>query len=157
MKHSLNFASALGTLVVFTLWIPGAAYAAPPIDPCALLTPDQISSVLGVKAGPGKRFMIRFCKWIPASPSADKMKQVTLTLKDVQSFAYAKMPIGNGITKTEVSGIGDDAVYVISPHSATTLTVKKGNSVFDLLVTGFPDDQIKAKEKTLALDVIAKL
>jgi hypothetical protein len=45
-------------------------------------------------------------------------------------------------------------------NSAPELTVKKGNSVFQIRIQGFPRNQaspIEAKEKTLALDVLAKL
>ena len=66
------------------------------------------------------------------------------------------MPTGN-ITKTPVSGIGDDAVYGTTKGVATVLTVKKGDQVFVVRVIGFSEDETKAKEKTLALDVLSKL
>ena len=37
------------------------------------------------------------------------------------------------------------------------LVVKKGDTAFDLRVYGFPVDEIKAKEKTLAADILGKL
>jgi hypothetical protein len=37
------------------------------------------------------------------------------------------------------------------------LYVKKGSFFFKVRVLGFPAEQIKAKEKTLALDVLKKL
>jgi hypothetical protein len=67
------------------------------------------------------------------------------------------MPAGNGIVKTPSGGIGDDAVYGTSPGASTVLTVKKGEAVFVVHVTGFSENEIKTKEKTLALDVIARL
>jgi hypothetical protein len=71
-------------------------------------------------------------------------------------FNTAKMPV-QGITKTPVSGVGDDAVSVTTPGVGTGLIFRKGASAFDVRVYGFPLDEIKAKEKTLALDLIAKL
>jgi hypothetical protein len=50
---------------------------------------------------------------------------------------------------------GDDAVYVETSRAA--LYVKKGSFVFQIRVQRFPLEQIKAKERTLAQDVLAKL
>jgi hypothetical protein len=41
--------------------------------------------------------------------------------------------------------------------SGVSLYVKKGNSVFQIRVSGFPVEDSKAKEKSLAQDVVAKL
>jgi hypothetical protein len=71
-------------------------------------------------------------------------------------FNTAKTPI-KGITKTPVSGVGDDAIYATTPGLGTGLIFKKGASAFDVRVYGFAEDQIKAKEKVLAADIIAKL
>lgn len=77
-------------------------------------------------------------------------------LTPVDRFTNAKTPV-KGITKTPVSGVGDDAYYITTPGLGTGLNVKKGNSAFQIRVNGFPVDQTKAMEKTLALDVLAKL
>jgi hypothetical protein len=128
------------------------AYGAPPTSACSLLSPEQVSSVLGAKVGAGKALMAKVCIW-----SGTSGKKVTLNLINPQAFAYAKMPVGNGITKTEVRGIGEDAVYVSAQGAPTTLTVKKGDAAFTLIVSGFPDDLTKAKEKALALEVCSNL
>jgi hypothetical protein len=77
-----------------------------------------------------------------------------LTLVD--RFNNGKAPV-LGIPKTPLSGIGDDAYYVTTRGLGTGLDVKKGNCVFQIRVYGFPEDQIKAMEKTLAQDALAKL
>jgi hypothetical protein len=128
------------------------ACGAPPTNACSLLSPEQVSSALGVKVEAGKALMAKVCVW-PGAPG----KKVTLNLINPQAFAYAKMPVGNGIIKTEVSGIGEDAVYVSTHGAPTTLTVKKGDAAFTLVFFGFSDDLTKAKEKTLALEVCSKL
>jgi hypothetical protein len=128
------------------------AYGAPPTDACSLLSPEQVSSVLGVKVGAGKALMTKACIW-PGPPGT----KVTLNIIDPQKFAAAKMPVGNGIVKSDVSGIGDDAVYVSAGGIPTTLTVKKGTAAFTIIVSGFSDAQVKAKEKTLALEICSKL
>jgi hypothetical protein len=66
------------------------------------------------------------------------------------------MPM-QGITKTPVSGVGDDAISITTPGMGTGLTFRKGASALDVRVYGFPLDQIKAKEETLARGIIAKL
>lgn len=110
---------------------------------------------------PGKQVVPTMCGWSAATTPGTRAKKVTLTLKKPQEFAYLKMPVGNGITKTPVSGIGDEAVYGTTPGYATTLSVRKGDNVFVVQVWGFDlkkdDEQIKAKEKTLALEVLSKL
>jgi hypothetical protein len=63
-----------------------------------------------------------------------------------------------GIIKTPVSGIGDDAYYTTASGLGTNLSVRKGDVAFNIALHGdFPIDQIKAKEKTLALQILSKL
>jgi len=160
-KHSTAW--FIGVLFVLVAGTSRPAYCAPPSDPCSLLTQGQVSSVLGVQVGEGQRVATKLCEWsVPGAPGLN-VKKVTVTLQDAQSFAYAKMPVGHGITKITVSGIGDEAIYGTTPRFATTLTVKKGGFFFVVHVWGFPLDQTKAiddvqaKEKTLALQILSKL
>jgi hypothetical protein len=51
----------------------------------------------------------------------------------------------------------DDAFYITTPGIGTALMIKKGSSVIQMRVYGFPVDQIKEKEKTLAQDAVPKL
>jgi hypothetical protein len=81
---------------------------------------------------------------------------VTLSFWDPHGFAAMKAPLPN-VTKSSVSGIGDDAVYA-NVGGFTSLSVKKGGAVFLVKVYGVPDEgKQKQIEKTLAGDVIAKL
>jgi hypothetical protein len=89
---------------------------------------------------------------------------VDIALPTAQGFAYAKMPVGsNGITKVPISGIGDEAIFGTTPKFATTLAVKKGDFYIIVHVYGFPIDpgkpldEVQAKEKTLALEILSKL
>jgi len=160
MKWKLAVAAIWAAAFVFAASCAPVACAAPPTDACSLLTPAQVSAVLGLKVGAGTPLPgnSKPCHWGAAVVMAKGTKKgVMLTLQDPLAFTYAKMPAGHGIVKVPVSGIGDDAVYGTTPGYPTVLTVKKGNVVFVVHVNGFPDDQIKAKEKTLALDVVAKL
>jgi len=105
------------------------------------------------------------CTWYEPGKNGLVAKRVSLiilgtigSLTPVERFNNAKTPI-RGITKTTVSGVGDDAFYMVS-QLRVTLHVKKGNSVFEMLVGGFPEgqvEQVKTMEKTLAQEVVAKL
>ena len=157
MNPMSKLAIAITTLAMFILASGRAASAAPPPKACSLLTPAQVSAVLGVSVGPGQALSpsdTKLCHW---GEAVGKKKGVMITLQNPLAFTYAKMPAGHGITKVPVSGIGDDAVYGTTPGYPTVLTVKKGDVVFVVHVKGFPDDQIKAMEKTLALEVLKKL
>jgi hypothetical protein len=127
-----------------------------------------VSAVLGVSVAAGQRVMPKspaICGWeVPSETSPDR-KRVVLSiytqigsLTPIDRFNNAKKPIAvKGVTKEPVSGVGDDAVSVTTSGFGTDLIFKKGASAFDVRVYGFPLDQVKAREKTLALDIIAKL
>lgn len=147
----------LGVLFVFAACGSRAAYAAPPTDACSLLTPAQVSAALGisVKSGHSAPSDTTVCDW-PLASLAKMMskgaKEVEVKILDSQSWAL----IAPAASAAPLKGIGDYAVY-LGDDDLMTLYVKQGNSEFSVNVHGFPLDQIKAKEKTLALDVLAKL
>jgi len=147
-------------------------------DACSLLTQTQVSSVLGVSVGVGQHPSDEMhvsppnpaidrlaCTWYEAGKNSFAAKRVSLnilgtmgSLTPVQRFNIAKTPV-HGITKTTVTGVGDDAVYMVS-QLRVSLHVKKGNSVFEMMVDGFSAkqiEQVKTMEKTLAQDAVAKL
>jgi hypothetical protein len=137
-----------------------SAKAAPPTDACSLLTQAQVSSALGTSVGAGQQLgASSLCGW-------GKMggKRVVLSIytqmgsmTPIERYNNAKNTPVKGIIKTPVSGIGDDALYMTTPGLGTGLFFRKGSAAFDLRVYGFPLDQIKEKEKPLALDIIGKL
>lgn len=145
---------------------PRAAFAAPPRDACSMLTPAQVGAALGVSVGVGEKILpnsTSMCGWEVPGEKGMGRKRVVLniyaqigSLTPVQRFNTAKTPV-KGITKVPVSGVGDDAILVTTPGFGTGLIFRKGSLAFDLRVYGFPLDQIKAKEETLASDVLAKL
>jgi hypothetical protein len=137
------------------------AHAAP--QPCSLLTQAQVSAAVGIALSPGKESGTLDCQWSePGKTFTGKGVLIHVlgpvgSLTPAQRFNTIKMPVPiKGLTKTPVSGIGDDAVYVTT-SGHTELTVKKGDSVFQVRVYGLPDEEAKAKEKTLAQDALAKL
>lgn len=133
-------------------------------DACSLLSQARVSELLGVKVGPGEHASEtpigrRTCSWSQPSPG---VKQLLLDvfgtigrLTPVERFQNAKRPI-TGITKTPVSGIGDDAFLMVS-GAGFNLYVKKGDSVIQIKVNGFPQEDAVRIEKILAGEAISKL
>jgi hypothetical protein len=159
---------AVAAFLFVALGSARVAHAAPPTDSCSLLTPAQVSSALSVAVGIGKQEGQLDCEWDQPGWTMVRGVRVLLhilgpvgNLTPVERFNTIKMPLPvAGITKTPLSGVGDDAVYVSRASSAPELTVKKGNTVFQISIQGLPRNQInqiEAKEKALAQDVLAKL
>lgn len=158
----MKFRFRLGLIgaVFFLLAIGGVGttYAAPPKDACSLLTSAQVSSVLGFSAKPGRVISTdtTVCDWPVASLSkmmSKDTKEIEVKILDADSWAMIA-PAASGAA--QVKGIGDIAAY-LGPPTLMTLYVKKGTTEFDVNVHGFPLDQVKAKEKTLAQEIVAKL
>lgn len=163
MRSKLGFASiAVCTLILSAVSATPLA-AAPPADACSLLTQAQVDGALGISAGSGQHIAngAPLCGW---GKTGFGGKRVVLSIytrmgsrTPVDRFNAAKNAPVKGVTKTPVSGVGDDAVFVTTPGFGTGLLFRKGSSAFELRVYGFPLDQIQAKEKTLALNVIGKI
>ncbi|MHB8753738.1 MAG: hypothetical protein ACYC92_02090 [Candidatus Acidiferrales bacterium] len=165
MKPKSTAKAIFGAICMFVLCCAQAAYAEPPTDACSLLTAAQVSTALEVPAA-SKSLGSKVCMWVqtgvkPGSPRR-RVDLVMLIMQGyTQGYAFAKMP--NAPTSaTHVSGLGDDAYYLSMTSGRTMeLRVKKGTVAFGIRVqrsgTPFTPDQIKAKEKTLAQDALAKM
>jgi hypothetical protein len=125
-----------------------------------------VTAVLGVPVAAGEKIVPgsgALCGWeIPGDKGVNR-KRVVLSiytplggLTSIERFNNAKTPVP-GITKEPVSGVGDEALFAMTPGLGTGLIFRKGERAFDMRVYGFPKDQIKAKEKELADCVIQKL
>jgi hypothetical protein len=151
--------------IIVAIFVVGAA-TAPPVsaastrDACSLLTQAQISAELGVPVEAGEHVVASapgLCGWAPPGGPTINGRKVVLSLKTTEAFNIGKTPI-KGIIKTPVSGIGDDAYYTTASGLGTNLSVRKGDVAFNIALHGdFPVDRIKAKEKTLALQILSKL
>lgn|SRR6185437_2604129 len=146
-------AGVSSAFLVFTLSSLQIADAAPPTDACALVTPAQVSAALGVTVGAGEHVVPSSTTLCGFGSDTAKKRVVTAIIK-VTMFTNEKTPF-KGITKESASGIGDEAHYITTPGFGTGLSVRKGNFAFKVRVYGFPLDQIKAKEKTLALNALS--
>jgi len=135
------------------------AATSPSPDPCSLLTQKQVSAVLAMNVEVGKHVASTVCAWgVPGQPFGIGGKKATLHFITQQAWEYANVPVpGKTITKSQVSGVGDQAVFGTTSGRLATLTVKKGNVFFVVQIYGFPIEQLQEKEKALALQVLTKL
>ena len=157
----------LALAAFFFLFVSGTTHAAPK-DACSLLTKVQVSEALGVAVGAPEQHDEFNCEWSEPNKNDLQAKKVLLhivgpagPLTVEEQFNAIKAPtLSNRITKTPVSGLGDEALYGIVGVSPPELTVRKGKFVFQISIHGLPRNQIneiEAKEKALAQDVLAKL
>jgi hypothetical protein len=148
-------------LCTLSIFSSREAYAAPPSDPCSLLTKAQVSAVLVMDVEAAQHVAPTLCQWsAPNQPNSINAKKVVLTISNERAFGYAKTPVVSSVKTLPASGICDDAVYAVTTGVAaglgTSLNVKKDNSY--IVVHGF-SDQTKAMdmEKTLVTQVCLKL
>jgi hypothetical protein len=132
-------------------------------DACSLLTEDQVSAALEVKAGAGQHITpssTKTCLWSEQSANRDH-RGVTLSFSAPASFDVGKQ-ISNPKAES-VSGVGDGAYYEFMGKEDPGLVVKKGSTVFMIRVLNSVNlkamsiDARKAKELELAKLAAAKL
>lgn len=128
--------------------------AATPTDACPLLTPQQVGDAVGAKMGEGVYVTPEFkktCTW--TAPGII----VTLYLESTAMFQAGK---GAALPSkvTPVSGLGDDAYYLIVGDMAS-LFVKNGSAAFKVTVysSKLPLEKRQKMEETLARQVLTKL
>ena len=136
------------------------AHAAPS-DACAVLTQAQVGAALGAPVEAGKPITPtdhKVCSW-----AGGKAGFVTLMLQTADQFDRARQQaqttaIGRAIPVTQVSGLGDGAMFV-GLGDNVSLVVKKGAASFKVTVYkhGVPVDDKRAAEKTLAANALARL
>ena len=130
------------------------ARAQAPADPCSPVSPAQVSSALGETVGPAQKSNSETCTWIADKPAH---QVVTLSFSPPGDWDSRKTRVLPGITKSPVSGVGDDAIAE-SLGNLTTLFVKKGWTTFMVRVYGVPDSSKQlAIETPIAQAVAGKL
>ena len=147
-RHSVI--SALSALLLCAAAQVGSAQGT--AGRCAVLTPAAVSSALGATVDAGKPIFDYGCSWQSSEPHII----VSISVGDVTKY---KTWTGSvlGVTKSSVSGLGDDAVTG-TLGSLTSLWVKHGKNAFQLRVYGVSDPTRQlAIEKTLARDVLKQL
>jgi hypothetical protein len=169
-RHSAGVYSLPIIAGLVGLFNVGAVNGGTPSDACALLTASQVSSALGAVVGSGQPIMPNnptLCTWREQGVPAGTERNVTVSLMKVKSFEIGKTPI-TGITKTPVSGIGDDAYFVETRGMAAGLSVRKGDACFQIQARSNPQwfktgktPESEAKDqgvdRALALEILRKL
>jgi hypothetical protein len=122
--------------------------------PCSLLTSAQISAAVGVTVGAAQPIANTGCSW--TAPHLN----VSLSLWDGSKWDRMKTPV-QGMNRSSVSGLGDDAFYTtMGPASGkqfVTLSVKKGGTAYLIKVYGPNVPEQMSMERALAGDLLAKL
>lgn len=169
--------TSLATLsvAVFTLAFAATpACASPPADACALLTPAQLSSIVGVTMGAGQHTtptFVKTCTWTRSGGAPNGIRIVTVSYQNAGAFGGAKqMTMQMQAAASEkgaagkavflpARGIGDDAFYAnMGMATYMGLLVKKGDVSFKVAIYGaVTPDKVEAMEKSIALQVLSKL
>ncbi len=145
---------AVVTAACLTLFCVRGAHAQAPADPCAQVTPAQVSDALGETVDAGKKSSTATCTWVADKPVH---QVVTLMYSPPGDWASRKARQTPGITKSSVSGVGDDAIAE-TLGNLTTLFVKKRNTTFMVRVYGVPAAARQlAIETSIAQAIAAKL
>jgi hypothetical protein len=148
--------SALGLVIASSLVVSGrrAVGAQVPSDPCAQITATEVSTVLGEAVAAGQKAGTKTCSWTASKPTHEIVSLMYSPPGDWSTRKTRQMP---GVTKTPVSGVGDEA-FSETAGGFTTLYVKKGSTIFMVRVYGVPDvGRQLAIEKPIAQKVAAKV
>jgi len=138
----------VGVIVASLCWSPLAFGAT---APCDLLTQNQLSSTLGATAGPASPIANTGCSWKAAKVT------VSVSIQNEKMFGGAKTnPMPAGMTRTSVSGVGDEAIF-IGAENFSSLWVRKGTTYLLVRIYGVPASDAQTKLKALATNAVSKL
>ena len=146
-----NSSALLFSVVLFALSWADTAYGE--TAPCALLTQNQVSSIVGASFGAGSPIANTGCSWTKA---AAPRITVTVSMQSEKMFAAAKSSVPPETTKTPISGIGDDAIFT-GVEKFSSLWVRKGATVLLVRIYGVSVSEAQTKLKTLATSALSKL
>src|SRR5271163_4599659 len=132
--------------------------AIPVTDACQVLTPTEITAVLGIPIDPGQHIpktTTIMCGWPKTGVTGDS--EVVLNFTTPDYFEKERDPHPRS-TMTPAPRIGDDAYYITSQFG-TSLFIKKGNTVvgFSIRDKTIPSAELMEKEKALGLKAAARL
>jgi hypothetical protein len=144
-------AAVVLTVICLVLVCARGAHAQAPADPCAQVTQAQVSSALGETVGLGQKSNTVTCTWVANKPVHQIVTLMYSPPGDWDSRKTRQMP---GITKNNVSGVGDDAIAE-TLGTLTTLFVKKGNTTFMVRAYGIPDAAKQLVIETLIAQAVA--
>lgn len=126
---------------------------------CTLLTAADATTALGaavdqptVNQGGGNN-----CTYAPTVITG--LTSIELNVLTSNSFAQVKSHVGQGMTLTPVSGLGDDAFYIDAGLAGTTLYAISGATAISVTIFNGNDSaaQIQAAEKVAVQTALARL
>jgi hypothetical protein len=148
------------SLVFTAIVAPCSVHAAPLPVPCALLSPQQIRSVLptpilaGKPGAPGDG--TTDCTWLDSKGETRAYLSLKEPGTEYKSFRDSMLATGRLVP---IAGLAGDAFYIASAGNSAALYVLKGKQL--LLITvdgvGFTKVQNESAERILAAQVLPKL
>jgi len=118
--------------------------------PCDLLTQNQVSTTIGASADPGSPIANTGCSW-----KASKVT-VSVSIQNEKMFGGARTNAAPGMTRTSVSGVGEEAIF-IGAENFSSLWVRKGTTFLLVRIYGVPVSDAQTKLKALATIAVSKL
>jgi len=153
-KQTALTACLVSVLLPIAVCAPGVAGAQAPSDPCAQLTVAQVSAALGETVAAGQKAGTKTCSWSANKPTHQVVSVMYSPPGDWNRRKTRPMP---GVTKTDVSGIGDEA-FAETAANFTTLYVKKGSTTFMVRVYGVSDPAKQLEiQKPIAQAALSKI
>jgi hypothetical protein len=161
--------ASLSSMYALTLIACTSAHAASN-DACALLTPAQVSAVLGAPVNDGEALSPthrEYCSFNEAGKAGGSGRNVHISIIDEKKFTLGKTPV-SGVEKTPESGLGDEAYWSKAQGMVYARSVKKGSNyvrvqsrtnkdAFAKANTPALDEQDRAVDRKLALEILKKL
>jgi hypothetical protein len=157
ITRTATMIGALAGLLGSARSTPGAAAT----DPCSLLSEAEVSAALGVpvtivKSGSDAQH----CHWQQQGKRGTTVVDARLLVETAKTYDAAKNTMGMSgkLTRVPVTGVGDDAYYLVGSRDVP-LFAKRGGAALRVAVDGkgWSAAQIKAKEQALASALLGKL
>jgi hypothetical protein len=121
--------------------------------PCALLTQDQVSTIIGASAGAASPIANTGCSW--TTKGAPRVT-LSVSMQSEKMFAAAKSSAPPNTTKRAISGVGDEAIFT-GVQNFSSLWVKKGTKFLLVRIYGLPVSEAQTKLKVAATNAVSKL
>jgi len=122
--------------------------------PCDLLTQNQVSAIVGANVGAASPIANTGCSWKATAPAK---ALVSVSMQTEKMFAAAaKGPVPPNTTRTSISGVGDEAVFV-GMQGFSSLWVRKGAKCLLVRLYGLSAGEAQPKLTALATAAVSKL
>ena len=121
--------------------------------PCALLTQDQVTSVIGASVGAASPIANTGCSW---TTKGTPRVVLSVSMQSEKMFSAAKSSTPPNTTKSSISGVGDEAIFT-GVQNFSSLWIKKGTKFLLVRIYGLPVSEAQTKLKAAATTAVSKL